>query len=122
MSFEYSQNAKKFISATKRGRRSLYIRKCLIAGLTAVAMMILWVSDRVRNMSAAKFLSFFLFCIPAGLLCIGFEGISFCSVLRPVMAVYYSNHYGFHSIMWAVPEFIVMALGAGCALNWKKRG
>lgn len=170
-SYESSQNADKFIRSTKRGRESLYKRKCMIAAavsllvflpvtvagfysvyktygmegfglsvlsldefvqfpvnlplgsvlvlvwglrflmLLAVAMIVLFLSGKTRNMMISLFVCILTVLAPAGLVYMGFSAISFLSVLRPVTVTYFWNRYGFDGILWLLPCLVLLAVG-----------
>lgn len=79
--------------------------------LASVAMLIVFFSGRTKNMMISVFVCVLILLAPAGLVYMGFSAVSFLSVLRPVMATYFWNKYGFEGIMWLLPCVVLLAAG-----------
>lgn len=170
-SYETSQNADKFLKSLKKGRTSVFYRKCVAAlfvtgfitgavsfvgfsntyhtygmsgfdlsvlslemfekfpvnislgqmlGLVwilrfimlyAVAMIVIFLSGRTKNMLVSMFLSALVLLIPAGLVHMGFEPLSMVSVLRPVTVTHFWNVYGFEKITSVLPCIVLGIIG-----------
>ena len=175
-SYESSQNAEKFIKSTKRGRNSLYKRKCIVGALAAllvflpvaisgfysvyktygmegfdmsvksldafadfpadlslggmlllvwasryimlaaVALIVLFLSGKGKNMMISLFVCLLVILAPAGIVYMGFSAVSFLSVLRPMTVTYFWNQYGFDGVMWFLPCLLLLAAGV---LAWR---
>jgi len=87
----------------------VWILRFLMLG--AVAMFIIFLSGRTKNMMVSVFVCVLLLLAPAGFVYMGFSAISFLSVLRPVMVTYFWNKYGFGGIMWLLPCVVLFAAG-----------
>lgn len=79
--------------------------------LAAVALIILFLSGKAKNMMISLFVCLLVILVPAGIVYMGFSAVSFLSVLRPMTVTYFWNQYGFDGVLWFLPCFILLAAG-----------